>query len=381
MRSAAGAALSAGPFSRGDSWLPYPRSYSAILPVVSDPRIDAIERLSAAMNAHDLDGIAAVMTAEVVGDWTRSTAPYAGMYRSRREVRSFFEGLMEAFSEMVWETELLDEVRGGALLVRTRLRGTGRGSGVAIDARGAVVMSFDGPLIAEVTLYQSPDEARLDLRRARLRDSRLYFVCDGRPGDGDAYPLLDVVLTGGVDVIQLREKAPRCAEEIVALAEPFRRAADEHGALFILNDHPELVEATGADGVHVGQDDHPVAQARALVGPGALVGLSTHSTAQFDAAVAATGDARPDQLSVGPVWETPTKPGRAATGLEYVTHAAAADTELPWFAIGGIDEANVGEIVGAGGRRAVVVRAIRDAGDPGDVARGLRDALVSQAAG
>src|SRR5687768_17210133 len=113
--------------------------------------------------------------------------------------------------------------------------------------------------------------------RERLARARLYFVCDARPGDGDPEPILRAALRGGADVIQLREKSPRCAEEIVSFAEPFRRAADEYGALFFLNDHPELVAACGADGVHVGQDDTPVAEARALAGPGALVGLSTHS--------------------------------------------------------------------------------------------------------
>jgi thiamine-phosphate pyrophosphorylase len=212
-------------------------------------------------------------------------------------------------------------------------------------------------------------------RAARLQGARLYFVCDGRPDDGDVEPLLDSALRGGADVIQLREKSPRCAEELVSLAEPFRRAADRHGALFFLNDHPELVEACGADGVHVGQDDTPVAEARALAGEGALVGLSTHSPDQFDAALAATGDARPDQVSAGPVWETPTKEGRPAAGLELIRHAAEMGGAMPWFAIGGIDASNVGQVVDAGASRIVVVRAIRDAADPEAAARELRARL------
>jgi thiamine-phosphate pyrophosphorylase len=211
--------------------------------------------------------------------------------------------------------------------------------------------------------------------RQQLADARLYFVCEARPGDGDPAPLLEAALRGGVDVIQLREKASRCAEEIVALAEPFRRAADEHGALFFLNDHPELVEACRADGVHVGQDDMPVAEARAAAGSGALVGLSTHSPEQFDAALAATGDARPDQVSAGPVWETPTKEGRPAAGLELIRHASKAEADAPWFAIGGIDPSNVDEVVAAGASRIVVVRAIRDAADPEAAARELRARL------
>jgi len=213
-------------------------------------------------------------------------------------------------------------------------------------------------------------------RLEQLQRARLYFVCEGRPGDGDPAPLLDAALKGGVDLIQLREKAPRCAEELIALAPPFRRAADEHDALFFMNDHPELVQATGADGVHVGQDDVSVAKARALAGPGALVGLSTHSPAQFDAALAAEGEAGPDQLSAGPVWETPTKEGRPAAGLELIEHAANSRANVPWFAIGGIDLSNVGEVVSAGATRIVVVRAIRDAPDPESAARELRARLA-----
>ena len=219
-------------------------------------------------------------------------------------------------------------------------------------------------------------DTRADTSRlARLQAARLYFVCDGRPGEGDPAPLLDAALRGGADVIQLREKSPRCAEEIVALAEPFRRAADEHGALFFLNDHPELVEACRADGVHVGQDDAPVAEARVQAGPGALVGLSTHSPEQFDAAIAATGDARPDQVSAGPVWETPTKEGRPAAGLELIRHASNVAGDAPWFAIGGIDLSNVDDVVAAGAHRIVVVRAIRDGTDPEAAARELRARL------
>jgi len=214
-----------------------------------------------------------------------------------------------------------------------------------------------------------------DERLARLRAARLYFVCEGRPGNGNPEPLLDAALRGGVDILQLREKAPRCAEEIIALAEPFAQAAHRHRALFFLNDQPELVSACGADGVHVGQDDAPVARAREQAGPDALVGLSTHSAEQFDAALAAEGAARPDQISVGPVWETPTKQGRPATGLGLVVHAARAENQVPWFAIGGIDQTNIAEVAAAGAQRVVVVREIRDAPDPEQAAQVLRKAL------
>ena len=219
------------------------------------------------------------------------------------------------------------------------------------------------------------DRTRREERAGRLAAARLYFVCEGRPAGRDPDALLDAALAGGVDVIQLREKAPRCAEEMAALAEPFRRAAAAHGALFFVNDQPELVAPCGADGVHVGQDDMPVAEARALAGGDALVGLSTHSAEQFDAAASAAGDARPDQLSVGPVWETPTKQGRPATGLALIEHAARASGPPPWFAIGGIDLDTVARVRNAGATRAVVVRAIRDADDPGAAAAALRRAL------
>jgi thiamine-phosphate pyrophosphorylase len=209
----------------------------------------------------------------------------------------------------------------------------------------------------------------------RIARARLYFVCDGLPGGSPPGELLEAALRGGADVIQLREKAsPRCAEEIVSLAEPFRRAADASDALFVLNDFPDLVATARADGVHVGQDDMPVAEARAPAGPDALVGLSTHSPEQIDAACEARGDARPDQISVGSVWETPTKEGRPAAGLELVRYAAEHAT-LPWFAIGGIDATNVHEVVDSGAERIVVVRAIRDATEPEAAARQLRRAL------
>jgi thiamine-phosphate pyrophosphorylase len=214
-----------------------------------------------------------------------------------------------------------------------------------------------------------------ELRRRKFAAARLYFVCDALPGGNDPSHVLDAALRGGVDVIQLREKAPRRAEELISFSAPFARAAREHGALFILNDRPDLVDACGADGVHVGQEDDSVAAARAQAGPAAVVGLSTHSAEQVEAARAAGGDQHADQISVGPVWETPTKEGRPATGLELIERVADGPDDPPWFAIGGIDPSNVSRVVEAGARRIVVVRAIRDAADPEAAARELRAAL------
>jgi thiamine-phosphate pyrophosphorylase len=222
-------------------------------------------------------------------------------------------------------------------------------------------------------LHSVTREQRLE----RLRAARLYFVCDGHPGGRDPSPLLEAALQGGVDLIQLREKSARDEAEIISRSEPFRRAADEHEALFILNDRPELVEACGADGVHVGQDDVPVEEARDVAGPEAIVGLSTHSKPEVAAAIAASGDSRPDQVSVGPIWETPTKEGRPGTGLTLIEYAACLATEIPWFAIGGIDLSNVHQVAAAGAERIVVVRAIRDSADPEAAARALREALTA----
>ncbi len=208
----------------------------------------------------------------------------------------------------------------------------------------------------------------------KLARARLYFVCEAGNDLGALERLLDGALRGGADLIQLRDKE---ADEssILAAAPAFRAAADRHDALFLLNDRPDLVAATGADGVHVGQDDLPVAQARAAAGPDAIVGLSSHAPEQMAAALDSPGAARPDYLSVGPVHATPTKPGRPAAGIDYVRHAAANAGDLPWFAIGGIDPDTVGEVIEAGATRIVVVRAIRDAADPEAATRELSAAL------
>src|SRR4051794_6351571 len=201
--------------------------------------------------------------------------------------------------------------------------------------------------------------------RQRLADTRLYLVCDARPR-----AFLDAALRGGADLIQLRDKS-LSDEELIEAAKRFRAAADAHGALFILNDRPDLVEACGADGVHVGQDDETPAQARAAVGPDRIVGRSTHAPFQADAADA---DPDVDYLAVGPVHATPTKPGRPAVGLDYVAYAASTVSK-PWFAIGGLDAKTLPKVVEAGATRAVVVRAITEAADPEAAARELHELL------
>jgi thiamine-phosphate pyrophosphorylase len=206
----------------------------------------------------------------------------------------------------------------------------------------------------------------VDHRSQRLADARLYLVCD-EPSDA----FLDGALAAGVDVVQLRMKAA-ADEQILGAARRVARACARHGALFILNDRPDLVALVGADGVHVGQDDMPVAQARSLVGERAIVGLSTHSPAQVDAA----GELDVDYIGVGPVHETPTKPGRPAVGLDLVRYASE-HARMPFFAIGGISPANVADVRAAGARRVAVLRALTQARDAAAVTRQLRRALIA----
>jgi thiamine-phosphate pyrophosphorylase len=204
-------------------------------------------------------------------------------------------------------------------------------------------------------------------RRERLAHARLYLVLEARPHGDDPRPLLDAALRGGVDVVQLRDKELG-DEAVVAAAEPFRAASHEHGALFVLNDRPDLVEACGADGVHVGRSDTPVQEARGLVGSGRLLGVSASSRAELADVAGA------DYVGVT-AFATPTKEDAVAGGLELV-HDAATTLTIPWFAIGGIDLSNATEVAAAGAPGVAVVRAIRDADDPEAVARRLRDALA-----
>jgi thiamine-phosphate pyrophosphorylase len=215
----------------------------------------------------------------------------------------------------------------------------------------------------------APPESAGPLRHERLRTARLYFVCDARPGGVDPEPLLRAALSGGVDIVQLREKE-RGRTEIERAAATFRRVCDTYSAPFIVNDDPELARACGADGVHVGQEDASVEAARQLLGPDAIVGLSTHSPEQ----IAAAADRPVDYISAGPIWETPTKAGRKAVGLELISHAAEHASH-PFFAIGGIEPGNAEQVMRAGARRLCVVRAIRDAAEPSAVAEDLRRAL------
>jgi thiamine-phosphate pyrophosphorylase len=207
-------------------------------------------------------------------------------------------------------------------------------------------------------------------RRERLAASRLYVVTGARPDLGE---FLDAILAAGVDVIQLREKEAE-AGDLLRWGERFRDAADQHGALFVVNDRPDVAFALDADGVHLGRNDLPSGVARELLGDDAIIGLSTHSAEQWDAAAPEA-----DYLCIGPVWETPTKPGRPAAGLDAVRHAARSGETRPWFAIGGITLDNLPEVQDAGAKSIVVVRAVTTAADPSASVRTMVDRLATEA--
>jgi thiamine-phosphate pyrophosphorylase len=257
----------------------------------------------------------------------------------------------------------------------------------------------------------------------RLAAARLYLCTDARQRQGDLADFLDAVLAGGVDIVQLRQKGMEARDELRWL-EVFAAAAQRHGRLWAVNDRADLARASGAPVLHLGQDDLPVPVARAIVGDEVLIGRSTHSPAQFDAALAEPGVA---YLCAGPTWTTPTKPGRPAAGLDLLRHAATAAGDTPggpapvgtggpasagpasagpasagpasggpasggpasagpasdggvrpWFSIGGIENLDrLDQVLAAGARRIVVVRAITEAEDPGAAARTLATRLAS----
>ncbi|MGW2365620.1 thiamine phosphate synthase [Streptomyces sp. NPDC001667] len=198
--------------------------------------------------------------------------------------------------------------------------------------------------------------------RERLADARLYLCTDARKRQGDLPEFLDAVLAAGVDVVQLRDKGMEAGEELEHLA-VLADAARRHGKLLAVNDRADVAHAIGSQVLHLGQGDLPVPAARAILGATVLIGRSTHAEAEVDAAVAEPGV---DYFCTGPCWPTPTKPGRHAPGLDLVRYTAALKPVRPWFAIGGIDATNLDEVLEAGARRVVVVRAITEADDPAE---------------
>ncbi len=213
----------------------------------------------------------------------------------------------------------------------------------------------------------------------RLDHARLYLCTDSRTQQGDFADFLDAAFSGGVDIIQLRDKSIEAAQEL-ELLETLREVAERHGRLWAVNNRADIAVLSEAPVLHIGQLDLPLASARQLVNPAISIGLSSHTPEQIDAALAAAlaGDGL-DYFCVGPVWSTPTKPGRAAVGLELVRYASkqlhTSESTMPWFAIGGIDLGNIDQVVDAGASRVVVVRAITDADHPAEAARSILAAL------
>ncbi|UQX11920.1 thiamine phosphate synthase [Candidatus Mycobacterium methanotrophicum] len=216
---------------------------------------------------------------------------------------------------------------------------------------------------------------------ARLASARLYLCTDARRDRGDLAEFADAALAGGVDIIQLRDKGspgeqqlgPLEARDELAALEILADAARRHGALVAVNDRADVARAAGADVLHLGQDDLPLAVARDIVGPDTLVGRSAHDRDQVTAAIAEDVD----YFCVGPCWPTPTKPGRPAPGLLLVRVVAGLAPAKPWFAIGGVDADRVSKVLEAGARRIVVVRAITAAEDPRAAAERLSSALAA----
>lgn len=220
-----------------------------------------------------------------------------------------------------------------------------------------------------------------EARTAKLLAARLYVCTDARREQEDLEEFLHAAYAGGADVVQLRDKSIDADAEIAALR-LLGRVAAEYEALFAVNDRADVAALVGADVLHVGQHDLTPAQARRLLGPDVLVGRSTHD---LDQARAALEDPDVDYFCTGPVWATPTKPGRPATGPDFVRSVAEltdarldADPDVlpvPWFAIGGIDEARLPQVLAAGARGVVVVRAVTEAPDPRLAAGQLRSLL------
>ncbi|MEV1292284.1 thiamine phosphate synthase [Pseudonocardia sp. NPDC049635] len=213
-------------------------------------------------------------------------------------------------------------------------------------------------------------------RLDRLAAARLYLCTDARSEQGDLADFADAVLAGGVDIIQLRDKGgpdgPLEARHELAALEILGDACRRHGALLAVNDRADVAMAAGADVLHLGQDDLPVHWARRVVGPDVIVGRSAHSAEET---LTAADEDGVDYFCAGPCWPTPTKPGRPAPGLDLVRTVAGRAPARPWFAIGGIDEQRLDEVLDAGATRIVVVRAITGAEDPRAAAERLRARL------
>ncbi len=204
-----------------------------------------------------------------------------------------------------------------------------------------------------------------------LSSARLYLVAPSRLQEGDLADLIPELAAAGVDMVQLREKEMG-ARDVLRVGEPVAAACEEAGIAFIVNDRPDIALVLDA-GVHLGQSDIPMWVAARVLGK-AIIGTSNQCVEDISRSLS---EGPPDYLVVGPVYETPTKPGRPAVGTDLVSRAAARiPAEFPWFAIGGINEETIEPVLDAGATRVVVVRAITEAADPPGAAARLRELLA-----
>ncbi|MEW6492788.1 MAG: thiamine phosphate synthase [Cyanobacteriota bacterium] len=192
-------------------------------------------------------------------------------------------------------------------------------------------------------------------RHQLLERSHLYLVTSS---SDQLSTTVEAALQGGITLVQYREKTEDDSVKL-SHAQKLRQMCHHYGALFIMNDRVDLALAVDADGVHLGQQDVPIALARQLLGPQRIIGRSTTNSDEMQRAIAEGAD----YIGVGPVYETPTKADKPAAGLEYVQYAAKHAT-IPWYAIGGIDPTNLNEVLSAGAQRVAIVRAIMQAEQP-----------------
>jgi len=228
-------------------------------------------------------------------------------------------------------------------------------------AEGFDITGFEKARYESYTLEKNMfEELSKKLKIKKLEDKKLYLVTD-RNQFSSVDEFLDAVassLKGGVQIVQLREKAAN-AREFIELGRKIKELCALYDALFIINDRVDIAHIIGADGVHLGQEDIDIDAARHILGKDSIIGLSTHAPEQALKAV----DSGADYIGVGPVFETPTKPGRKSVGLEYVEWASK-NIDIPWFAIGGINSGNVSEVINSGASRIAVVRAIINSENP-----------------
>ena len=235
-------------------------------------------------------------------------------------------------------------------------------------------------------IYTIEKELIINEKLIRLQNANLYLVAgrDAPAGrfynDNEFLSIIEKSVEGGIDIIQLREKKEK-ENKILELGKEIKKIINNTDVLFIINDRVDLALACNADGVHLGQDDMPVARARKIIPDGFIIGLSTHSQEQGKNFVGAYGNTPvPDYLGVGPVFPTPTKPDYKPAGLEYVRWAGKNLKEIPWFAIGGIDETNIEKVINAGAGKIAVVREIMNADDPLKKTKSLKSILEKEKA-